>query len=67
IQVLMAEVTLDDRFELGMEWALQDLLFSERAFVGNNGIIQGDNFDFIGGTDLGASGSGTGISFTITG
>lgn len=68
IQVLMAEVTLDDRFELGMEFALQDLLFSEKAFLGANGTVQGDNFDFIGGTDLGAAGSGLGgVSFTVTG
>jgi type II secretion system protein D len=68
IQVLMAEVTLDDRFELGMEFALQDLLFSENAFLGANGTVQGDNFDFIGGTDLGAAGSGLGgVSFTVTG
>ncbi len=68
IQVLMAEVTLNDNFEMGMEFALQDLLFSEKAYLGPNGTVQGDNFDFIGGTDLGASGTGLGgVSFTITG
>ena len=67
IQVLMAEVTLDDSFELGMEFALQDLLFSEKAYLGPNGTVQGDNFDFIGGTDVGAAGSGSGVSFTVTG
>jgi type II secretory pathway component GspD/PulD (secretin) len=64
----MAEVTLDDRFELGMEFALQDLAFSEKAYLNPNGVVQGDNFDFIGGTDLGAAGSGLGgVSFTVTG
>jgi len=67
IQVLLAEVTLDDRMELGMEFALQDLLFTEHATVGPNNTIQGDNFDFVAGTDVGASGSGTGFNFTITG
>jgi len=68
IQVLIAEITLSDNFELGMEFALQDLLFSETSFTGPNGTLQGDNFDFIFGTDLGATGSGLGgISFTITG
>ncbi len=69
IQVLMAEVTLDDRFEMGMEFALQDLLFSEQATVGPNGIIQGPDKDFIGGTSVGASGESAlgGFTFTITG
>lgn len=67
IQVLMAEVTLDDRFEMGMEFALQDLLFSEHAYLGGNGVIKGSGHDFIGGTDLGAAGSGLGgVSFTVT-
>lgn len=68
IQVLMAEVTLDDRLEMGLEFALQDLNFSERSFT-RNGVLQGPNFDKVGGTDLGAQGqSGLGgISFTITG
>lgn len=70
IQVLMAEVTLNDTFEFGVEFAAQDLLFSETAYLNENGVPQspGNNYDFIGGTDLGASGSGLGgISFTITG
>lgn len=68
IQVLMAEVTLSNTFDMGMEFAVQDLLFSEKAYLGPNGTVQGDNFDFIGGTDLGSSGSGlAGASFTITG
>jgi len=67
VQVLMAEVTLDDQFEMGMEFALQDLLFSEKAFLGGNGVIRGPGHDFIGGTDLGAAGSGLGgVSFTVT-
>ncbi len=67
IQVLVAEVTLDDRFELGMEFALQDLLFSTNATTNANGIVEGDNFDTTIGTDVGAQGSGSGISFTVTG
>jgi len=69
IQVLMAEVTLDDRFELGMEFALQDLTFSKSAVEGPNGIIEGNDFDFIGGTDIGATGESAlgGFSFTVTG
>lgn len=68
IQVLMAEVTLDDRLEMGLEFAVQDLLFSEHSFT-RNGVLQGANFDEIFGTDLGAQGqSGLGgISLTITG
>lgn len=67
IQVLMAEVTLNDSIEVGMEFALQDLLFSEHATVDQNNIIHGSNFDFIAGTDVGASGRGSGFNFTITG
>jgi len=68
IKVLMAEVTLDDRVELGLEFAVQDLLFSETAYVGNNNMIKGNEFDFVAGTDLGAAGAtGGGFSFTITG
>lgn len=68
IQVLIAEITLDDRFEMGMEFALQDLLFSEKAYRNPNGIVKGNHFDFIGGTDLGAAGSGLGgVSFAVTG
>ncbi|MBN1491028.1 MAG: hypothetical protein JXA69_14030, partial [Phycisphaerae bacterium] len=69
IQVLLAEVTLTDTVEMGMEFALQDLLFTEHAVTGPNDTIQGNNFDFVGGTDVGAIGSGSlgGFSFTITG
>ena len=67
IEVMLIEVTLDDRFELGVEFAVQDLLFSERAFLGPNGTVQGSKKDFVLGTDLGAVGSGGGISFTMTG
>jgi type II secretion system protein D len=69
IQVLLAEVTLTDRVEMGVEFALSDLLFSENAVVGPNGVIQGDNFDFVGGTSVGAQGSGSlgGFTFTISG
>jgi general secretion pathway protein D len=70
IQVLMAEVTLNDRFEMGMEFALQDLLFSEHATVQatpNGPIIKGPHFDTVFGTDVGAAGSGSGVNFTVTG
>ncbi|RIK66790.1 MAG: hypothetical protein DCC65_08665 [Planctomycetota bacterium] len=68
IQVMIAEVTLDDRFEMGLEFALQELRFSETAVADSNGILQSSHFDVVGGTDLGAAGSGLGgFSFTITG
>ncbi len=70
IQVLLAEVNIDNRFELGMEYALQNLRFSETAVAGPNGTLQSDHFDVIGGTDLGAAASSGGLggfSFTITG
>lgn len=68
IQVMIAEVTLDDRFEMGLEFALQELRFSETAVPGGNGVLQSSHFDVVGGTDLGAAGSGLGgFSFTITG
>ena len=68
IQVMIAEVTIDDRFEMGLEFALQELRFSETAVPGGNGILQSSHFDVVGGTDLGAAGSGLGgFSFTITG
>ncbi len=68
IDVLIAEVTLDDRFEMGLEFALQQLRFSETAVPGGNGVLQSSHFDVIGGTDLGASPAGlAGVSFTITG
>lgn len=68
ISVLIAEVALNDTVDLGIEIAGQDLHFSEDAVVGPNGIVQGEDFDFIGGTDLGAAGLGLGgFNFTITG
>jgi type II secretion system protein D len=68
IQVMLAEVTLDDSFQMGMEFALQQLRFSETAVAGPNGILQSNHFDVIGGTDVGAAGSGlAGFAFTITG
>ena len=68
IQVLIAEVTLDDRVDLGIDFAVQDLSFTENAVAGPNGTVQGKDFDFVVGTDLGAGG-GTlgGFNFTITG
>ena len=70
IQVLIAEVSLDDSVEFGMEFALQDLTFTESAYVGPNGVIKGSKHDFIGGVDVGAggaAGSFGGLSFSITG
>ncbi len=68
ISVLIAEVTLSDQVDLGIEIAGQDLHFSEDAVVGPNGIVQGEDFDFVSGTDLGAAGLGLGgFNFTITG
>lgn len=70
IQVLIAEVALDDSIEFGMEFALQDLLFSENAVVGPNGVVKGNDFDFVGGTDVGAAGAAGsfgGFTFAITG
>jgi len=57
--VLMAEGTQDDRFELGWSSPFRTCCH-EHAFVGNNGTIQAHNFDFIGGTDLGAPPRGLG-------
>ncbi|NUQ45235.1 MAG: hypothetical protein HUU22_04280 [Phycisphaerae bacterium] len=69
IQVLLAEVTLDESLEMGLEYSLQQLRFSEGAVAGPNGTVQGGGFDVVGGTDLGAAGSGGlgGFTFTITG
>jgi type II secretory pathway component GspD/PulD (secretin) len=68
IQVMIAEVSLDDRFEMGLEFALQELKFSETAVPGGNGVLQSSHFDVVGGTDLGAAGTGLGgFSFTLTG
>ena len=68
ISVLIAEVKLSDSVELGMEIAGQDLQFSEEAIIGPNGIIQGPNFDYVIGTDVGALARGLGgLNFTMTG
>lgn len=67
LAVLIAEVTLSDDLELGVEFAGQDLHFSEEAIVGPNGIIQGSNFDYVAGTNLGAEGSGLGFTFAVNG
>ena len=68
ISVVIAEVTLNDRAELGVEIAGQDLDFSERAVLGPNGIVQGGGFDYVAGTDLGAAGLGIGgFNFTLSG
>ena len=62
IQVLIVEVQLDNSLELGAEFALQDLQYT-RA-----GINDTTSFDYVGGTDVGAAGSGLGgFTFTITG
>ena len=67
ISVLIAEVSLTDDLELGVEVAGQDLHFSEEAIVGPNGVVQGSDFDYVGGTNLGAIGSGLGFNFTVAG
>lgn len=67
ISVLIAEVKLTDNLEFGIEFAGQDLNFSEEAIVGPNGIIQGEDFDWVAGTQLGAAGSGLGFGFTFNG
>jgi general secretion pathway protein D len=67
IQALIAEVALNDTLDLGLEFAAQDLLFSEKAVLGPNGVLKGPDFDFVGGTDLGTSNIGGGFSFATTG
>lgn len=67
ISVTIAEVTLRDDVELGVEIAGQDLDFTENAVQGPNGTIQGSGFDYVLGTALGAAGSGQGFNFTLTG
>ncbi|MFQ5493880.1 MAG: secretin N-terminal domain-containing protein, partial [Phycisphaerae bacterium] len=67
ISVVVAEVTLTDNFEFGIELAGQELDFTRRAVTGSNGLILGPDFDFVGGTNLSAAGSGLGFNFTITG
>lgn len=62
IQVLIVEVTMDNRLELGVEFAFQDLQFT-KAGPGDT-----TTFDYVGGTDIGAVGAGLGgFTFTITG
>lgn len=72
IQVLMAEVTLDDRVEMGLEFAVQDLLFSETAVADprRNNLLSSNQYDYVAGTDVGAAGAAGslgGFTFTITG
>ena len=67
ISVLIAEVSLNNDLDLGIEIAGQELDFSRKATKGPNGIIQGSDFDSVAGTALGAAGSGLGFSFTVTG
>ncbi|NOX58286.1 MAG: hypothetical protein GXP29_05430 [Planctomycetes bacterium] len=69
VQVMIAEVALNDSLDFGMEFALQDLAFSKNATVGPNGTVRGGNFDLVGGTDVGAAGAGSfgGFTFAITG
>jgi len=59
---------MDDRMEFGIEFAAQDLNFSEKAFVGDNNTIKGSGFDVVAGTDIGAAGVGFGgLSITVSG
>lgn len=67
ISVLIAEVSLTNDVDLGVEIAGQELDFSRNAVVGPNGVIEGSDFDFVGGNVLGAVGSGLGFNFTVTG
>jgi type II secretion system protein D len=62
IQVLIVEVTMSNSLDLGVEFAFQDLQYAKA------GASDTTTFDFVGGTDIGAAGSGLGgFSFTITG
>ncbi|MEW6197148.1 MAG: secretin N-terminal domain-containing protein [Planctomycetota bacterium] len=62
IQVLIVEVTMDNDLELGVEFAFQDLQYAKA------GPTDTTTYDYVGGTDLGAAGSGLGgFTFTITG
>lgn len=70
LRVLIAEVQLQDNLGLGMEFAGQDLDFSEHAVLHpNTGLPIGPDFDYVLGTALGAAGlgGGNGLSFTMTG
>jgi type II secretion system protein D len=62
IQVLIVEVTMDNSLELGVEFAFQDLQFTKA------GPTDTTTYDYVGGTDIGAVGTGLGgFTFTITG
>jgi len=62
IQVLIVEVTMENDLDLGVEFAFQDLQYAKA------GPSDTTTFDYVGGTDLGAAGSGLGgFTFTITG
>ena len=70
LRVLIAEVQLQDNLSLGMEFAGQDLDFSEHAVLHpNTGLPIGPDYDYVLGTTLGAAGlgGGQGLSFTMTG
>jgi type II secretion system protein D len=68
ISVLIAEVSLTDDLDLGVEIAGQQLNFTENSTVGPNGVIKGSQFDWVTGSDLGAIGLGLGgFNFTVTG
>lgn len=67
IAVLIAQVSITDDVELGVELAGQDLSFTKNAVLGPNGVIKGPHFDVVGGTNLNASGNGLGFNFTVTG
>jgi type II secretion system protein D len=62
IKVLVIEVTMEDSLELGVEFAWQDLQWTKA------GPTDTTTFDYVGGADIGAAGSGLGgFTFTITG
>ncbi|MBN2446279.1 MAG: hypothetical protein JXO22_06120, partial [Phycisphaerae bacterium] len=62
IEVLIVEVTSENTLELGVEFAAQDLQWT------NAGPDDTTTFDYVYGTDIGASGTGLGgFSFTING
>ena len=62
IQVLILEVTMSSALDLGVEFAFQDLQYAKA------GPADTTTFDYVGGTDVGASGSGLGgFTFTVTG
>ncbi|MCH7700861.1 MAG: hypothetical protein IID37_04165, partial [Planctomycetes bacterium] len=67
ISALIAEVTLNDTTDLGMEFAVQDLHFSDNAVLGPNGILEGKDYDIVIGTDLGTGSIGGGLSLAFTG